>query len=136
MLVECLSVLEAQLQRNCYATLFQQHKLELVFALFMYSATAQEERDAIEDDPQLFAEMAEDYTEGSPRSTYLKAHAAGLLKVFAERIDEGPRNILEIIMVILSGSIGEQEQDSQLMQCVKYFPPHAGPSFLASTSTV
>jgi hypothetical protein len=47
-LVECLSVLEAQLQRNCYAVLFQQHKLELVFALFMYSATSQEERDAIE----------------------------------------------------------------------------------------
>lgn len=134
-LVESLRVLEAQLQRNCFAALFQQHKLELVFALFMYSATAQEERDAVDADPQFFAEMAEDYTEGSARSSLLKVRAGCLLKVFAEKIDEGPRNILEIIMVILSGSIGEQEQDSELMQCVKYVLPHAGPSSRASTST-
>jgi hypothetical protein len=118
-LVQCLTVLEAQLYRSNYAPLFQQHKLELVFALFMYSASNQEERDAIDDDPQLFAELAEDYTEGSARSTFLKVRAACMLKVFADRIDEGPRNILEIIMVILSGSIGVQDQDSELMQCVK-----------------
>lgn len=43
-----------------------------------------------------------------------------MLKVIAEKIDEAPRNILEIIMVIMSGSIGTSEQDSELMQCVKY----------------
>jgi hypothetical protein len=42
-----------------------------------------------------------------------------MLKVFADRIDEAPRNILEILMVIMSGSIGAQDQDSELMQCVK-----------------
>jgi hypothetical protein len=68
--------------------------------------------------------MAEDYTEGAANSTFLKVRAACMFKVFADRIDEGPRNILEIIMVILSGSIGEQDQDSQLMQCVKYLPSY------------
>lgn len=67
--------------------LFQQHKLEFVFALFMYSSTNQEERDSIEDDPQLFAEMAEDYSEGNANSTFLKGRAACMLKVFADRID-------------------------------------------------
>lgn len=82
-LVQCLSLLESHLARNSFATLFQQHKMELVFALFMYSATAQAERDAIQDDPQFFAELAEDYTEGSARSTLLKVRAACLLRVFA-----------------------------------------------------
>jgi hypothetical protein len=46
-LVNCLSLLEAQLSRNNFCTIFQQHKLEFVFSLFMYSCSAQEERDAI-----------------------------------------------------------------------------------------
>jgi hypothetical protein len=77
----------------------------------------------MEDDPQIFAGIAEEYTEGSARSCYLKVRAGAMLKVFADRIDEAPRNILEILMVIMSGSIGAQDQDSELMQCVKYpFP--------------
>lgn len=40
-LVNCLSVLESHLYRSTYTILFQQHKLELVFALFMYSTTNQ-----------------------------------------------------------------------------------------------
>jgi len=67
--------------------MFQQHKLEFVFALFMYSCSAQEERDAVENDPQLFVDMAESYTEGSGSSTFLKVRAACMLKVFADHID-------------------------------------------------
>jgi hypothetical protein len=42
-----------------------------------------------------------------------------MLKVFAEKLDEALRNILEILMVIMSGSLSPQEQDSVLMQNVK-----------------
>jgi hypothetical protein len=86
--------------------------MEFVFALFMYSVTNEEEYQLIDEDPQAFSDIAESYCEGSKQSTYLKVRAAGALRVFAEKIDEAPRNILEIIMVIMSGSIGTQDQDS------------------------
>lgn len=57
-LVHCLSLIESHLQSKYYLQLFHNHKLEFVFAIFMYSVTNEEEYAMIEDDPDMFAEIA------------------------------------------------------------------------------
>jgi hypothetical protein len=49
--------------------------------------------------------LAEDYTEGIGETYRLKPVAASLLRIFSENNDEAPRSILDILMVIMSGSL-------------------------------
>jgi len=48
-LVHCVIILTSHLERKVYISIFIEHKMEIIFSLFMYSVTNQEEFDSIED---------------------------------------------------------------------------------------
>jgi hypothetical protein len=110
----------AHMHKKFYLNIFTEHTMETIFALFMYSTTNQEEYDALRDDPDKFMQLAEQYTENDSQCPYLKVKAANMLQAFASIIDEAPRRILEMLMVILNGSLEVGENESALLAQIKY----------------
>lgn len=61
--------------------------------------------DDMVDSPDKFSDLAEEYTEGYSQSTLIKIRAACFLKTFALNIDEAPKNILEICIVLMTTAL-------------------------------
>lgn len=105
MLVDCLTFLEMQLENGHFINTFKDFKTDLILALLSYSVSTPKEYGWMTTDPYLFAQLSEEYTEGVVESASLKVTAASLLRIYAEKLDEIPRNILQRIMIIMSASI-------------------------------
>ena len=105
MLVDCLTFLEKQLENGHFINTFKDYNTELILALLSYSVSTPKEYGWMTTDPYLFAQLAEEYTEGVVQSASLKVTAASLLRIYAEKIDEIPLLILQRIMIIISTSI-------------------------------
>ena len=73
--------------------------------LLTYSLTKPDEFEMIEDAPERFVEISDDYTEGFRGSTSIKVRAGSFLKVYATHFDEGLRIIMEWIVVIISANM-------------------------------
>ena len=73
-----------------------------MFALFLYSVTNLEEYQLIEESPEKFVQIAEDYTENNSRSDYLKIRAGAMLHLFVEVIDEALKTIVNLLIMLCS----------------------------------
>lgn len=73
----------------------------------------------MEDHPEKFVELAEDYTEGNGMSLHLKVRAGCLLKVFVAHVDDGRKMAAEFAIIFLTGSINPMEEDEPEMKLVK-----------------
>ena len=58
-----------------------------MFALMLYSATNLEEYQLMEEGPEKFVQIAEDYTESNIRSDFLKVKAGSMIQIFVEKVD-------------------------------------------------
>ena len=85
----------------------------------MYSVTEEDEEELINQFPEKFVELAEDYSASNGSSTNLKVQASCLLKAFIQTIDEGKKSILELIIIFITSSIGTSEEDTQMMKEIK-----------------
>lgn len=83
MLVDCLTFLEMQLENGHFINTFKDYKTDLIFALLSYSVSTPKENGWMNTDPYLFAQLAEEYTEGVVQSSSLKVTAASLMRTYA-----------------------------------------------------
>ncbi len=84
---------------------FSDHKMQLLICLFSYAVTKPDEFDMLEEEPEKFVEMSEEFTEAFKSSAVIKVRAASFLKVFAAKFDEALRNILEIVVIIVTANL-------------------------------
>jgi hypothetical protein len=79
--------MEIYLDNKMYASTFYDHKMQLVLAMLCFIVTKPEELETIEDEPERFVELAEEFTEGFQASISIKVRAGAFLKVFATKFD-------------------------------------------------
>lgn len=68
--------------------------------MFLYSVTNLEEYQLIEEGPEKFVQIAEDYTETNSRSDYLKVRAGTMLLIFIEKIDEALKTTVNVLIMM------------------------------------
>lgn len=68
--------------------------------MFLYSVTNLEEYQLIEEGPEKFVQIAEDYTETNNRSDYLKVRAGTMLLIFIEKIDEALKTTVNVLIMM------------------------------------
>ena len=54
------------------------------------------------------------------KSKSIKARAACFLRVYVSIIDEATRSVVELVIILLSGSIEQKSLDSEVMKAIKY----------------
>ena len=99
-LIKCIEVLDESLERKEYLEYFSQKQIDILFALFLYSVTNLEEYQLIEEGPEKFVQIAEDYTETNSRSDYLKVRAGTMLLIFIEKIDEALKTTVNVLIMM------------------------------------
>lgn len=70
--------------------------------MFLYSVTNLEEYQLIDEGPEKFVQIAEDYTETNSRSDYLKVRAGTMLLIFIEKVDEALKTTVDVLIMMSS----------------------------------
>ena len=76
-----------------------------MFALMMYSRTEPTEEQNLYEEPYKFTEVAEEYSECFARSPLLKVRAASFLRAYLKNIDEGIKNLTELLTIFITSSL-------------------------------
>jgi hypothetical protein len=85
----------------------------------MYSTTTAQEKEDLNNNPEEFSQLAEYYTEGEENYYNLKVKVSILTQVICEKIDGALKQLLEILTVIMMGSLEPSAGDSRIVSEVK-----------------
>ena len=112
-------MLSAHLSKRCNYHTYHNNVPQTIIALFMYSVTNKQELETLNNNREEFSDIAEYYSYGEDKYYNLKVKASVFLKTFMGVVDGAFKQLLEIISVIILGSLEPLNNDSDVVSEVK-----------------
>ena len=102
-------------QRGLFNQLYRDNMPQTIIALFMLSTTSSEEKQAINNNPEEFSDIAQHYTVGEDKYYHIKVKAGVFLQVLSQKVDGALKGMLEMLVVIMLGALDPSPKDSPIV---------------------